>query len=289
MDVDREEVNIGLREQEQDIQQVLFKSLIKDVQEIVLEVWHVRATGTSGIGHYVVLLNDGTHLCTCLLLINKGLICRHFFCVATYSQTAIFHITLISPRWYLEPNIEQEALIQQLSAIILCSNSEDLPIPNSTFKHLFSIRSTICNPYLTTTKSNKIIYAELFGLSKKVINSAIKADMYWELSDMFKTFLYDIQNKIDKNQTGDYITDVNNPNITKHKGRPPKRLKSNVEQSSSKGKQVLRNSTHINVIDNNEINAEGEGSGDIINTKGRKCEKYKKYGHYAKTCEAEVL
>jgi len=66
-------------------------------------------------------------------------------------------------------------------------------------------------------------------------------------------------------------------------------LKSNVEQSSSKGKQVLRNSTHINVIDNNEINAEGEGSGDIINTKGRKCGKYKKYGHYAKTCEAEVL
>ena len=38
MDVDREEVNIGLWEQEQDIQQVLFKSLIKDVQEIVLEV-----------------------------------------------------------------------------------------------------------------------------------------------------------------------------------------------------------------------------------------------------------
>ncbi|CAG8693225.1 383_t:CDS:2 [Funneliformis mosseae] len=213
IDVDRKEVNIGLREQEQDIQQVLFKSLIKDVQEIVLKVWHIRATGTS----------------------------------------------------------------------------EDLPIPNNTFKHLFSIRSMICNPYLTTTKSNKIIYAELFGLSKKVIDLAIKADMYQELSDMFKTFLYDIQNKIDKNQTGDYITNVNNPNITKHKGHLPKRLKSNVEQSSSKGKQVLRNSTHINVIDNNEINAEGEGSGDMINTKGCKCRKCKKYEHFAKTCEAEVL
>src|SRR6266498_3685588 len=289
MDVDREEVNIELREQEQDIQQVLFKSLIKDVQEIVLEVWHVRATGTSGIGHYVVLLNDGTHLCTCLLLINKGLICHHFFRVATYSQTAIFHITLISPCWYLEPNIEQEALIQQLSAIILCSNSEDLPIPNSTFKHLFSIRSMIYNPYLTMTKSNKIIYAELFGLSKKIINLAIKTDIYWKLSDMFKTFLYDIQNKIDKNQNGDYITDINNPNITKHKGYPLKRLKSNVKQSSSKGKQVLRNSTYINIIDNNEINAEGEDSGNMINTKGHKCRKCKKYEHYAKTCEAELL
>ncbi|CAG8539492.1 12592_t:CDS:2 [Funneliformis mosseae] len=217
----------------------------EDIQEIILKVWHIQATRTSGIRHYVVLLND-----------------------------AIFYITLISLCWYLEPNIEQEALIQQLSVIILCSNSEDLPIPNSTFKHLFSIRSMIYNPYLIITKSNKIIYAKLFGLSKKVIDLAIKADMYQELSDMFKTFLYDIQNKIDKNQTGDYITNVNNPNITKHKGHLPKRLKSNVEQSSSKGKQVLRNSTHINVIDNNEINAEGEGSGDMINTKGRKCKNF---------------
>jgi len=139
------------------------------------------------------------------------------------------------------------------------------------------------------TKSNKIIYAELFGLSKKIINLAIKTDIYWKLSDMFKTFLYDIQNKIDKNQNGDYITDINNPNITKHKGYPLKRLKSNVKQSSSKGKQVLRNSTYINIIDNNEINAEGEDSGNMINTKGHKCRKCKKYEHYAKTCEAELL
>ena len=73
---------------------------------MVLEMWHVRATGTSGVGHYVMLLNDGTHLCTCLLLMNKGLICCHFFRVATYSQSATFHITLISSHWYLEPNIK---------------------------------------------------------------------------------------------------------------------------------------------------------------------------------------
>lgn len=119
--------------------------MINDViQETILEVWHVRATGTSGIGHYVVLLNDGTHLCTCLLLMNKGLICRHFFRVATYSQSATYHITLIPSRWYLEPNVNQEALLQQMPAIILCSTTnseENLPITNGTFKHLFSIRS----------------------------------------------------------------------------------------------------------------------------------------------------
>jgi hypothetical protein len=116
-------------------------------------------------------------------------------------------------------------------------------------------------------------------LSKKVIiNSAIKADMYQELSNMFKTFLYDIQNKFDeKQQTNeDYILDVNNPNITKHKGCPLKRLQSSVKQSSSKSKHVSKNSTQINIHKNE--NAES--------SKGHKCKNCKQYGHYAKTCQA---
>ena len=51
--------------------------------EAIVEVWHVRATGTQEIGHHVILLDEGTHLCTCLLLVNKGLVCRHFFRVGT--------------------------------------------------------------------------------------------------------------------------------------------------------------------------------------------------------------
>ena len=216
---------------------------------------------------------------TFLLLTNKGLICCHFFRVATYSQSATYHITLISSRWYLDPNIEQETLLQQMSAIILCSTTnseENPPITDGTFKHLFSIRSTLCNSRSTVKPSNKIIYAELFGLSKKVIDSAIKVDMYQELSDMFKAFLYDTQNKIDKNQqiNEDYIVDVNNPNITKHKGCPPKRLQSNIEKISSKGKHVSR------VSNANNENAES--------SKGRKCGRCKQYGHYAKTKGADI-
>ncbi len=78
-------------------------------------------------------------------------------------------------------------------------------------------------------KSNKIIYVELFKLLKKVIDLTIKADIYQKLFDMFKNFLYNIQNKINKNQNGDYITNINNPNIIKYKGHLPKRLKSNVK------------------------------------------------------------
>ncbi|CAB5351908.1 unnamed protein product [Rhizophagus irregularis] len=166
-----------------------------------------------------------------------------------------------------------------MPAIILCSTTnseENFPLTNGTFKHLFSIRSISNNNSSSTTTPNKIIYAELFGLSKKVIDSAIKADMYQELSNMLKIFLCDIQNKFCKKQT-DYILDANNSNITKHKGRPPKRLQSNVEQSSSKGKHVSRNNTQQINIYSDENAAEG--------SKGRKCKKCKQYGHYAKTCQ----
>ena len=121
MEIDNEKISDGIREQQQDIRQILFRSLVKNIPpEAILEVWFVRATGTHGIGHYVILLNERTHLCTCLLLINKGLVCRHFFRVGTYSQYATFHISMIPNRWYLDINIQSNDLSQH-SSILICS------------------------------------------------------------------------------------------------------------------------------------------------------------------------
>ncbi|CAB5392424.1 unnamed protein product [Rhizophagus irregularis] len=94
-------------------------------------------------------------------------------------------------------------------------------------------------------KSSKVIYVELFRLSKKSIDCALKTNMQNELMNLLKAFIYDAQNK--NVQEVEPFADVNNPAIIKHKGRPPKRFKSNVELSSSKGsKQVLKNSTQVN-------------------------------------------
>src|ERR1044072_1033631 len=113
-----------------------------------------------------------------------------------------------------------------------------------------------------------MIYAELSGISKKAICYAIKTDMQEELSDMFKSFIYNIQCKID-NQEIENLADINNLAIIKHKGRPPKRLKANVEQSLSKGKRVLKDSTQVNVANVGILNSiEDE-------TKDRKCKKCK--------------
>ncbi|CAI2187346.1 20663_t:CDS:2 [Funneliformis geosporum] len=91
---------------------------------------------------------------------------------------------------------------------------------------------------------------EANGLSKKVVDIAIKAEQHYELSDIL--------------------------NITAHKERPPKRLKSNVKQLSHKAKHPLSSNTELNII-NGSIE-------DTNGVKGRKCSKCKHLDHYAKTC-----
>ncbi|CAG8621774.1 12632_t:CDS:2 [Funneliformis mosseae] len=85
-----------------DKSQVALKSLINHVNITnILEIWEVKhmATNTSST-NYVALCHDYSHICTCLLLISEGLVCRHFFQVMLRIQTAKFAITLIKNRWY---------------------------------------------------------------------------------------------------------------------------------------------------------------------------------------------
>ncbi|CAB4441269.1 unnamed protein product [Rhizophagus irregularis] len=234
VETDDEEIGVGIREQERDTRQVLFRSLVSNLPtETILEVWNVRATGTQGIGHYTILLDEGTHLCTCLLLINKG----------------------------------------------LTQSEDDIPFQShATFQHFFSIRIDSYGPQSSQSSQlpvkSKAMYAELSGLSKKAIDYATKADMQHELLNVFKAFIYDVQGRLE------VLTDINNPIIVKHKGRPPKRLISNVEKDLHRERRVLKDI--VNVVEEHCISSHIEDSAS--GTKGRKCSKCKQYGHYAKTC-----
>jgi len=246
--------------------------------EAIVEVWHVRATGTQGIGHHVILLDEGTHLCTCLLLVNKGLVCQHFFRVGTYSRFATFHICMIPNRWYLNSDIEPNNLLQRYPFIPVCDKiqlEDNIPFgSNITFQHFFSIRTDSHGSQSSQSfvKSSKAMYAQLSGLSKKAIDYAIKTDTQDELLTIFKAFIYDVQSRLELEN----LFDINNPIVTKHKGRPPKRLIANVEKDLHRERRALEDSSNINVI---------EGQSDSYIIKGRKCGKCGQYGHYAKTCQ----
>src|SRR5438034_2118694 len=127
------------------------------------------------------------------------------------------------------------------------------------------------------------MYAELSGLSKKAINHAIKTNMQDELLTILKAFIYDVQSRFNP---GNLLTDINNPIVIKHKGRPAKRLIANIEKGLHKEKRVLEDSSNVNVIEGQSDSYNLENSTNI--TKSQKCGKCSQYGHYAKTCQNVV-
>lgn len=50
----------------------------------------------------VILLADGSYLCTCLQLQNSGVVCRHFFYLMREDCRFKYHISLIPRRWHRE-------------------------------------------------------------------------------------------------------------------------------------------------------------------------------------------
>ena len=68
------------------------------------EIWHISSIDKKS-KHFIVLYDDAMHLCTCLTLINHGLVCRHFFAAMLVSSIAKFHIGLIPQRWYTDASI----------------------------------------------------------------------------------------------------------------------------------------------------------------------------------------
>src|SRR2546421_342499 len=131
------------------------------------------------------------------------------------------------------------------------------------FQHFFSLRVDSPNSQ-SAVKSSKVMYAELFGLSRKAVDFSLKADKQQELTRLLKTFIYDAQSE----NIQEY--DINNPAVVRHKGRPPKRLKSSVEIASSQGKRVLKDSVRANIMGDN-IATKEDG------TRGKKCSKCKQH------------
>ncbi|PKK59509.1 hypothetical protein RhiirC2_857313 [Rhizophagus irregularis] len=95
-------VNNGILGHSHDIPQIHLRDLLNGISyNDIIEIWEVSyiASKTSK-SHYVVILKDATLLCTCMFIVNQGMICRHQFRVLIQSDNAIFHISHIHTRWF---------------------------------------------------------------------------------------------------------------------------------------------------------------------------------------------
>jgi hypothetical protein len=56
-------------------------------------------TTASRTTHYIAYVNEGRVLCDCLMQINGGIPCRHFFALLRQpEQLVTFHLSLYNPR-----------------------------------------------------------------------------------------------------------------------------------------------------------------------------------------------
>src|SRR5215469_2198905 len=134
------------REDDYDQLQSLFSSLIENIpHDSIRQIWKVtRHRGQKTAPQYVILLDDGSHLCTCLWLINRGIVCRHFFRIMSYSTNAKFHISLIPQRWYNNKcNTEHKENIAPIYHIGENELDElEQPLPQLSFQYLMNFRQT---------------------------------------------------------------------------------------------------------------------------------------------------
>jgi hypothetical protein len=85
----------GIIEHKYDKPQIRLQDLLSDmnsneIQEI-WEVYYITVTFSTSIPHYIVILKDSTSFCTCMYIINQGMLCWHQYWVLLQSSNAIYH------------------------------------------------------------------------------------------------------------------------------------------------------------------------------------------------------
>lgn len=231
-----------------DAKECNLESLLEDIDESsILELWQVKyAVSGSKSCNFIAILKDGSHLCTCLYIISRGLVCRHFFRVLRASNNAKFNIALIASRWYKD-DISDNVEINHDSSMY-------------SFNHIYQIRNTIkLQPNSKEHLSKRKRYGKIYGLARRVMQLAVDNDDQ-EPTQWMEQYIKTMEGRLEQAHqiNSDTITEkenidsesnlqnqINNPLVNKHtKGRPPKhaRIKSVVEvlKENNQNKRVRR-------------------------------------------------
>jgi len=79
-----------------DARQVTAACMISNInKDQISSMWAVNVENKLVEKHFIILLINGSHYCSCLSLINRGIICRHYFQIMLRSPAARFHLRLI--------------------------------------------------------------------------------------------------------------------------------------------------------------------------------------------------
>src|SRR5439155_16276731 len=161
---------------------------------------------------FVVLLDNGTHYCTCLYLIYAGFVCRHFFAVMLQTKIAHFNIKLIPSRWYSKEGLTAMEKVFEES-IQLIQNEKQLK-QTVTFLVINAIRGQ--DVYCSAVKyldSKKDQYGRGLGLCKKALDLAIENKSIQTFEEILQQFIK--AQMQDENLTDQHDNENGNYNVAK--------------------------------------------------------------------------
>jgi MULE transposase domain len=215
----------------------------------VKEIWEIMVGNSLKAKHYVVLLKNEAHLCSCLMAIRKGIVCRHYFQIMLSTNEAKFHIRLIPSRWYQEgkdPSYESFIVADKFSNMIKTTD-------NAVNNHLCPIDKEK-EDFLKERMNlldERLMYGNLHGTYKKALQKALqKKSRSLRLIGILEEFTNlassEDEDDSDEDENSDNSdkenTDVfqlQNPKVRRGKGRPAgtRRYKASHEKDKITKKQ----------------------------------------------------
>ncbi|CAB5122944.1 unnamed protein product [Rhizophagus irregularis] len=190
--VEDEETNfnnsvLGILGNSHNIPQIRLRELLNSISyNDITEIWEVSyiASKTSK-SHYVVILKDATLLCTCMFIVNQGMICRHQFRVLIQSDNVIFHISHIHTRWF---NLSSDPPTNSTGFITIVNGEKNhTTIPLSYMNQLRT--DNIYTPTIREKVNKKIQYGAAMSIAKTSIQIAVTEDVTAELIRILTQFI----------------------------------------------------------------------------------------------------
>ncbi|RIB03241.1 hypothetical protein C2G38_2225697 [Gigaspora rosea] len=243
--------SMTIQEQSIDELQATLKQMLKFVgPNNVKELWTINIANSLNIKHY--LLQNNSYLCSCLFIIQCGIMCRYYFQLMLATSNAKFHIRMLPSQWYSANDTGSDELFLVADKFI-----QDMPIlPNDSpvpYLYFFRQERADFRKENLNTLEQRITYGKLHGVYKKALNKALqnksKSQQLINLLQDFtdKVDLDDISDSDDESQQSDdnyadkenINTYLQNPKVRKGRGHLPgtKRLKSSYEVVKPKTKQ----------------------------------------------------
>lgn len=248
-----------------DERKACFKSIFQHVnQNEVKEIWGVSVQNTQKFKHFILLMNNSAHLCSCLATVTRGIVCRHYFSLMVHTYTAAFHIRLIRQRWYKSPELNGKN-----EPFVYAAKFQNMELPKQPENQEISyLTAMIQNNVDTwdqksrTSLDERIFYGKVMGLAKKVTLKAVE-NRDTRIFEIFQQYLEEFDERNDNSEedfnSGDE-TDENDDNLILQ--NPTKKPRKGRPKGTKRIKSVM----------------------EVPSKKTRHCKICKKIGHYSSTC-----